>query len=673
MTLSATYLSLIPLLPLYAAALGVLLPKKNKHFVSSLTIIAMATSFIISLFALNQALKNTSIHSTYNFSWFNLGQESVRIGILLDPLTAFMAVMVTFISTLIFIFSTSYMKEDENMKQFFCFLSFFASAMLGIIISNSLLLLFISWELVGLASYLLIGFWFHKPEAAAAAKKAFLTTRIGDLGFLLGILWLYHTCGTLLFYDHGHGILEHHVLASIASQATIFGLPLVTAIGLLIFCGAAGKSGQFPLHVWLPDAMEGPTPVSALIHAATMVAAGVFLIARMYPLMQADQFIIATPFHTLTVIAFIGAITALLGALIAGSQYDIKRVLAYSTISQLGYMMMALGLGSWLAAIFHLLTHAFFKALLFLGAGSVIHASHHEQDMRKLGGLSKSMPITFATFSIGMLALCGFPFLFSGFWSKEAIIHAAYEWPVSILPLIISLIAVALTAFYMTRLMGEVFFGTSRADHHHHTHENKAQMTVPLSLLALCAIAIGFIGTPSWPWLQSALNGTPVEAEGLFKGGIVMLGSILLVAGGIGLGWVLYIRNLRTNAHEEDPLETMIPGTFKLLGSRLKIDEFYTATLGKLKTALAILSDGLDRYVWDLSIQGLAKLGQLSGSINYAMDEEALNQGFNVTSEKIRQSGVQYSKAQSGETHGYLRVFAITVVILTLLIITLWS
>ena len=396
------------------------------------------------------------------------------------------------------------MREDANFTRFFCFLSLFAAAMLGLLVANSLLLLFVCWEIVGLASYLLIGFWFHRPEAAAAAKKAFITTRIGDLGLFLGMLWLYRSAGTLLFYDGGAGVPRSLGARVSALPAAAGGLALSTAIGLLIFCGAVGKSGQFPLHVWLPDAMEGPSPVSALIHAATMVAAGVFLIARVYPLMAADQGLAAAPLHALTVVAFIGAITALMGACIAVAQTDIKRVLAFSTVSQLGYMMLAVGVGSWAAAIFHLLTHAFFKALLFLGAGSVIHAARHEQDIRRLGGLGTKMRATFATFAIGSMALAGVPFLFSGFWSKEGILHAAHAWDVSRLPLLMGLAAVVLTAFYMTRLVAEVFFGKARSHAAAHAHESPAVMTVPLIVLAVGAVGLGFLGTPAWPWLQVA-------------------------------------------------------------------------------------------------------------------------------------------------------------------------
>jgi NADH-quinone oxidoreductase subunit L len=311
-----------------------------------------------------------------------------------------MLVMVSAVGLLIFVYSTGYMAEDGNFTRFFCFLSLFAAAMLGLVIANSLLLLFVCWELVGLTSYLLIGFWFEKPSAAAAAKKAFLTTRVGDLGLFAGMIWLYVETGTLLFYDGGQGCLEASALTQLTAVGG--GIALSTAIGLLLFLGAMGKSGQAPLHVWLPDAMEGPTPVSALIHAATMVAAGVFLVARVYPLMSASAG--AEPAAALVVVTWVGAVTALFGALVAVAQTDIKRILAYSTISQLGYMMLGLGVGGVGIAMFHLITHAFFKALLFLGAGSVIHGCHGEQDIRRMGGLRSMMPVTFAVYAVGMLA-----------------------------------------------------------------------------------------------------------------------------------------------------------------------------------------------------------------------------------------------------------------------------
>ncbi len=668
---SASHLWLIPALPLVAAGIGAVVPRSGRSVAAGSAILAMAVSFVLSCLALGGALQDPAVHSVHNFAWFDLGAGAMRLGFLLDPLTAFMAVMVTFVGLLIFIFSLGYMKEDTNFKQFFCFLSFFAAAMLGLLVANSLLLLFICWELVGLASYLLIGFWFHKPSAAAAAKKAFITTRIGDLGLLLGLIWLYDSTGSLLLYDGGQGVLEAATLASLAGQTLSCGLAVSTAIGLLIFCGAVGKSGQFPLHVWLPDAMEGPTPVSALIHAATMVAAGVFLVARVYPLMAADALLTAVPVHALTVVAFIGAITALLGALIACGQNDIKRILAFSTVSQLGYMMLALGVGSWTAAIFHLLTHAFFKALLFLGAGSVIHAAHHEQDIRSLGGLRPGMKVTFATFAIGMMALSGVPFFFSGFWSKEAILHAAHAWDVSHLPFYAGLAAVVLTAFYMTRLMAETFFGQPRSPAAEHAHENSAVMTVPLVLLAVGAVLLGFLGTPACPWLQARLSGTELHRsmDPLFEGGGLMLLSIVLVGAGLGLGWWLYVRKPRQTAGQADPLVATAPGVMAALANRLGFDELYAATVGRLNDLLAALANGLDRRVIGGFIEFLGQFGVFTGTVNRQVDEDTLNDGFDRVSAGIRGSGRRYSRAQTGEAHGYLRVIAVAFIVLALVLV----
>ncbi len=667
MTLSVQHLWLIPALPLAAAAIGALTPRNGRTLAAGVAIGAMAGSFLLACLALAGALADPAAHHTFNFDWFDLGFGALRLGFLLDPLTAFMGVMVSFVSLLIFIFSTGYMKEDANYKQFFCFLSLFAAAMLGLVVANSLLLLFVCWELVGLASYLLIGFWFHKPSAAAAAKKAFITTRIGDLGFLLGLLWLQDTQGTLLFYDGGAGFLEPAALTSLSTLLPC-GLAISSAIGLLIFCGAVGKSGQFPLHVWLPDAMEGPTPVSALIHAATMVAAGVFLIARVYPLMAADQALAAVPVHALTVVAFIGAITALLGALIACAQNDIKRILAFSTVSQLGYMMLALGVGSWVAAIFHLLTHAFFKALLFLGAGSVIHAAHHEQDIRALGGLSKKMKITYVTFAIGTMALVGVPLFFSGFWSKEAILHAAHGWEVSQLPFYAALLGVVLTAFYNTRLMAETFFGTPRSDGAGHAHENGPAMTIPLVILAAGAVLLSLVNLPTYPWLQARLLGLhEVHGHPLSEGAGLMGLSVVLVALGIGAGWALYGRSLRPNASAPDPLAARLPGLFAALAHRLGFDELYAATVGRLNAGLASLATFLDHFVWDGLIRLLAALGEFSGFVSRETDERTLNGGFDATSGRLRGAGQAYSRAQTGGAHGYLRTLALGFVLLLIL------
>ncbi len=545
MTWTAQNLWLIPVLPLVAAGVSALLKQRQRALAATLAIGSMAVAFLLACGAFVQTLGGHVERQVHNFSWFQFGETTLQLGWVLDPLTAAMLVMVTFVGALIFIYSVGYMAHDENFTRFFCFLSLFAAAMLGLVIANTLLLLFMCWELVGLASYLLIGFWYHKPSAAAAAKKAFITTRIGDIGFFIGILWLYHETGTLLFYDGGNGCLEQSAIVKLVAQTTLGGMAVSTAIALLIFCGAIGKSGQVPLQVWLPDAMEGPTPVSALIHAATMVAAGVFLVARVYPLMEAvpansrlalpssqtemvrphsgplpqERELAATtpdgfkpikpsaaqpgrtesstgadaeritrtqanvpplpggegrgegehstPSTTVStarqIVTWIGAITAIFAALIAVAQTDIKRILAYSTVSQLGFMFIGLGTGGPAVGMFHLLTHAFFKALLFLGAGSVIHGCHEEQDIRHMGGLRRLMPVTFATYAIGMMALSGFPLVFSGFWSKDEILHSAWLWEPSKWPFVLAALGALLTAFYMTRQMYYVFFGSSRS------------------------------------------------------------------------------------------------------------------------------------------------------------------------------------------------------------------
>src|SRR5438034_353418 len=435
---------LFPALPFAAALLTLSLPSARRKSTAVLAVAGQVTVVAMSIAAFLPTQQTPKAFASgahgfraiQNFTWFTFGDQALRLGFVLDPLAAAMLLMISLVGLCIFVFSIGYMADDKNFIRFFAYLSFFSGAMLGVVIANSLLLLFIFWELVGLASYLLIGFWIEKPSAAAAAKKAFITTRIGDMGFFLGILWLYGRSGTLLFYDDGRGCLENAGLIALGASATF--------VALLIFCGAVGKSGQFPLHVWLPDAMEGPTPVSALIHAATMVAAGVFLVARVYPLFSLGAINGVTA--SLTVVVWIGVTTALMAALIAIAQADIKRILAYSTVSQLGLMMVSLGVGGVAAGIMHLLAHGFFKALLFLGAGSVIHGCHGEHDIRKMGGLRRPMPVTFFTYAIGMMALSGVPFFFSGSWTKEEILHATAHWPRSHAPYYLILAGGLITA-----------------------------------------------------------------------------------------------------------------------------------------------------------------------------------------------------------------------------------
>ncbi|MFZ0826660.1 MAG: NADH-quinone oxidoreductase subunit L [Verrucomicrobiia bacterium] len=695
----AQNLWLIPVLPLAAAGVIAVNKQRQRKLAATLAIGSMVLSFLLSLCAFGATLLHQGDNGVFRevagFNWFQFGGQWLQLGWVLDPLTAIMLVMVSFVSLLIFIFSIGYMAHDENFMRFFCFLSLFAAAMLGVVIANNLLLFFICWELVGLTSYLLIGFWYHKPSAAAAAKKAFITTRIGDLGLLLGMVWLYAETGTLNFYTtSGLGCLEPSALTAMVTHLTAAGMAVSTAIGLLIFLGAVGKSGQLPLHVWLPDAMEGPTPVSALIHAATMVAAGVFLVARVYPLMSVHLDGAAAETTALTVVTWIGALTAIFAASIAVAQTDIKRILAYSTVSQLGYMMLGLGVGGVAVGMFHLITHAFFKALLFLGSGSVIHGCHEEQDVRKMGGLKKFMPVTFATYAIGMLALSGFPLLFSGFWSKDEILHSAHGWPVSHIPFFLGCAGALLTAFYMTRQVALVFFGEYRggvrqnaADSHIPKkeqplsaesrdavpHESPAVMTVPLVILAIFAVLLGFVGTPAWPWFDGFLNGEPavLNFSKLTEGGTLglMLASAVIVFTGLGLGWWLYGKRQRKTAEEPDVLQVAQPAVFRLLENKYYVDEIYDATMVRFNAWAARFCDFLDHWIWGGMVL-LVTWVTLGLSWFYrCTDEFVVNLGFDTGCETLREGGDEMSKWHSGRVQTYLRVTGVALVVLVLFLI----
>jgi NADH-quinone oxidoreductase subunit L len=695
---------LIPALPMLAAGLSSLAPQRCRKFSASLAIGSMVASFLLALCAFAHALQtggHESAKQVFNFAWLQFADGPagvLKLGWVLDPLTAVMLVMVTFVGLLIFIYSLGYMAHDENFTRFFCFMSLFAGAMLGVVIANSLLLLFINWEIVGLTSYLLIGFWYHKPSAAAAAKKAFITTRIGDVALLLGMVWLYHEAGTLLFYtnDPLHpGCFEGSALAGMVAKTTSLGMAVSTGIGLLIFAGAVGKSGQVPLHVWLPDAMEGPTPVSALIHAATMVAAGVFLVARVYPLMEAGSETGATP--VLQVVTWIGAITAVFAASIAVAQNDIKRILAYSTVSQLGYMMMGLGVGGVAVGMFHLITHAFFKALLFMGAGSVIHGCHEEQDVRCMGGLRKFMPITFATYAVGMLALSGFPLVFSGFWSKDGILHAAHGWSVSQIPFYLGCFGALLTAFYMTRQVVLVFFGSPRRSRREETlssagehgakkleaphvasyekgvepHESPAVMTWPLIILAFFAIVLGFVGTPAWPWFQSFLEGHAAEAG--FNSGVIsiMVSSSVIVFAGLGLGWFFYGRKPIENADAPDPLEKLPAGSYRWLQKKFGIDELYEMSIIWFNAWWAKVCAFLDEWVWGGAVALISYLTLALSWANRAFDEFVINLGFDRSCGGVTFGGRVMSRLQDGRVQNYLRVIGLALALLVLFL--LWG
>jgi NADH-quinone oxidoreductase subunit L len=646
---------LIPAVPLAAALMVLGLPNSWRKTGAALAIAGQIIALALAVMAFLPTLAEPGFRAFHNFTWFTFGANALRIGWVLDPLTAAMLLMITFVGLWIFVFSIGYMAGDKNFSRFFAYLSFFSAAMLGVVIANSLLFLFICWELVGLASYLLIGFWIEKPSAAAAAKKAFITTRIGDIGFFIGILWLYSSSGTLLFYDNGNGCLEKAGLLAIGASATF--------VALLIFSGAAGKSGQFPLHVWLPDAMEGPTPVSALIHAATMVAAGVFLVARVYPLFSLGEIDGVTP--SLTVVVWVGVTTALMAALIALAQSDIKRILAYSTVSQLGLMMVSLGVGGVAAGIMHLLAHGFFKALLFLGSGSVIHGCHHEQDIRKMGGLRRLMPVTFVTYAIGMMTLSGVPLFFAGAWTKEEILEAIMQWPPSPAPYYLMMAGVVLTALYMTRQMIYVFFG-NRREAAEDAHESPRVMTVPLILLAICAIALSVVLTPAWPWLHGYLSG---EKEAPFEMGRLiqpmLFVSLALVAAGVGLG-VLFYRN----AGEKDPLARTQPGLFRFLENKMWLDEIYAKTVLALAAMFSRVSDWMDRNIWDGLVRGVGRAGQFFGSLSADFDERGINAGVDGSATGTRGLGRFMSAWHSGQVQTYMSAVAIGM--LALLILYAW-
>src|SRR6266545_1063519 len=649
---------LIPAIPIAISVVILSSAKSRRQSAAGLAIIGQVVALVLSISAFFATLQAPGFRAVHNFTWFTFGDTALRIGWVLDPLAAAMMMMITLVGLCIFVFSIGYMADDKNFTRFFAYLSFFSGAMLGVVIANSLLLLFVFWELVGLASYLLIGFWIERPSAAAAAKKAFITTRIGDMGFFLGILWLYHSSGTLLFYDSGNGCLESVGLAMLGASATF--------IALLIFCGAIGKSGQFPLHVWLPDAMEGPTPVSALIHAATMVAAGVFLVARVYPVFSLGAINGVTA--SLTVVVWIGVTTALMAALIAIAQADIKRILAYSTVSQLGLMMVSLGVGGVAAGMMHLLAHGFFKALLFLGAGSVIHGCHGEQDIRKMGGLRRLMPVTFSTYAIGMMALSGVPLFFSGGWTKEEILHVAAHWPASRLPYYFLLAGVVLTALYMTRQIIYVFFGDRRAASQH-AHESPHVMTTPLIALAICVILFSVVLTPAWPWLHDYLTGHPTHFEIARLIQPTLFLSLVLVGVGFALGIWMYRKagvQDRQRPAETDPLEFAQPELFRFLENKMWIDELYARTVIAFSWMSARLSDWMDRQFWDRLVRGFGGIGQLFGIFTAGVDEHGINPGVDETTAGTRGLGRLISAAHSGQIQTYLGVIAIGVLALLL-------
>jgi NADH-quinone oxidoreductase subunit L len=615
---------LILFLPLFSAAVITLFTLKYRNVSALLSIGAIVIGFVstVSFIAANGWVTGEAA-----VNWLSIGGLNIDFGLKLDRLSEMMMLIVTGVGGAIHIYSYGYMDADRSKARFFAFMSLFTFSMLGIVLANNFIELFIFWELVGVSSYLLIGFWFEKPSAADAAKKAFFTNRLGDFGFLLGILVVWATLGSLNFTQ-----LQTTLNANPVALGTI-----ASAAGLLIFCGAMGKSAQFPLHVWLPDAMEGPTPVSALIHAATMVAAGVYMLCRIIFLLD------ATALH---VIAYIGGFTALLAALIAVQQNDIKRILAYSTLSQLGYMVMAVGLAGPTPAMFHLTTHAFFKALLFLGAGSVIHALHEEQDIWKMGGLRDKMGITFWTFLIGTLALSGV-WPMSGFFSKDSILAQALVKHDYILFALGVLVAM-LTTFYMFRLFYVAFVGTPRTEVAGHAHESPKVMTSPLLVLALFAVIGGIIGAKEiyrhhffdvghfqfispendtsagaaeWNIAQIDLaigNATPDKTyvavfpsktllQKIFEPFTDSPGVALLGLSAVAIGFFM-ARKFYLNT-ETDPLPARLGGLATAMKNKFYFDEIYEATFIRAHDFIAAVMDWIDRWLVEGFCIGLVRGG----------------------------------------------------------------
>ncbi|MES2922487.1 MAG: NADH-quinone oxidoreductase subunit L [Verrucomicrobiota bacterium] len=588
-------------LPLVVAAANQLVLKKT-GLAPIVSVGSALATFVMALMLLGKV-------ETSSFAWATIGDFSVNIGIKLDQLSTGMMIVVTGVGLLVHVFSLAYMKDDDAKARYFTGLSLFMFSMTGIVLADNFIMTFIFWELVGLSSYLLIGHWYQKDTAADAAKKAFLCNRVGDFGFMVGILMLWGITGSLAFDGMQAGLTNFK-----AANSTIFAGVLSAAV-LCIFCGAVGKSAQLPLHVWLPDAMEGPTPVSALIHAATMVAAGVYMLFRLQFTLGFEVF---EGLQASAVIAWTGGLTALVAALMATQQDDIKRVLAYSTLSQLGYMVMAVGLVAGEAGMFHLFTHAWFKALLFLGSGAVIYACHHEQDIWKMGGLLKKMPITGITFAIGFAALIAVPFT-SGFFSKEQILEAAHEKQ----PLLfwIAAAVAVLTPFYMTRLFVVAFLGKPKSENADHAQEVGPLMFGPLVVLAILGVIAGF------PFIAGKFAPAYHQPEHLIHFGLVTFVSIAALVIGVVSGFVLYA------GKDKDPVS--IP----LLQNRFYIDGIYDNFLVRyFQDAFSAIIAFFDEFIINgLFVGGLSRAAESFGNI--------------------------FRKVQSGSLQGYAFAFGLGVIL----------
>ena len=657
----------IVFLPLLGAiANGLLGAKIQKSFgkgaIALLACAPVVIAFGLSLYAffVLKALepeKRFLIDNLYR--WIDLGSLQVDMAFLIDPLSAVMILVVTGIGGLIHIYATGYMHDDNGFWRFFAYLNLFTAAMLTLVLGDSLLLLFVGWEGVGLCSYALIGFWYTDHNNARAGNKAFIVNRVGDFGFVLGMFLLFWSLDA-----QGHGTLTVREMVKWAptiKDSLLWGWPVITLATLFLFVGATGKSAQIPLFVWLPDAMAGPTPVSALIHAATMVTAGVYMTARM------NVFFSMAP-TTLHVIAVIGVATALVAASIALTQYDIKKVLAYSTVSQLGYMFIGIGVGGYAAAVFHLMTHAFFKACLFLGAGSVIHAMHHEQDMRKMGGLKIWMPVTFATFFISVLAIAGFP-PFAGFFSKDEILWLAASnghWTIWFL----AVCGAGLSAFYMFRQLFMTFYGASRADHHtqEHLHESPQVMTIPLIILAVGAVFAGFVGLPGVlggsqfaHWLEPVIHAhEEAHASHALEWGLMAV-SVSVASLGVFLAYLMYRRESLSPAI----FANLAGGSlYRLFDHKWYFDEIYQVVFVNGTLLIARLGSLFDQYIIDGIVDGSAALTRFVSWLNGLFDQYIIDGIVNLIANVTFGIGNKLRRVQTGNINSYLYGILIAVLLL---------
>ena len=699
---TTTLIWLIPLPPVLAFALIVLFTNRSKALSHTIAVGAALISWLLSMVVFVRALgvEHLGEHPFEDsIPWLPTGDTWLEIGVLIDPLSAAVLFFVAWTVLMIFLYSVGYHnygqpKGEHDHKglpphgttveehghrhtvpsvepmysRFFAFIGLFAFGMYVLIVSDNLLTLFVGWEIMGLCSYLLIGFWFAKPSARDAAVKAFMTTRIGDVFMLLGIVYLYSATGTLTFRE----IFTEETLHTLASVPSGFlGFSAAGLIGLLLFIGTVGKSAQFPLHVWLPDAMEGPTPVSAMIHAATMVSAGVYAVARMFPLISLDP-------QTMSIVAFIGSFTAIFASTIAVAQNDIKRVLAYSTISQLGFMIAALGIGAYVAAVFHLITHAFFKALLFLGSGSVIHGMEHgvlhtgnhkvdPQDMFNMGGLRRKMPITFWTFLIGGFALSGFPLVTAGFWSKDEILADAWAHEHTLLFLTLA-VAAFLTAFYTMRQITLTFLGKPRTPEAEHAQETPWTMTVPLVILAFFSLTYGFVGIPEeFPilgglapnWIHEFVGGTLAEhPEAVAFNWVPLLTSLIVAIGGLTLGYFVY-RNI--SSPTEDKLQ--IP----LLKNKYYFDEAYDFLF--VKPAYWFAENVVYKFMDQKVIDGILHLfgpgtASIGSTIRNYFDVPVINRFFGDGSADVTYwFGEKIRAIQTGRVQQYLMFALVTFIV----------